>query len=131
MPEWEVNTAAGPARARILVVEDEPLIRMAFSEELRALGAEVVEAANADQAWEYLTCVAMVDLIFTDHRMPGSMTGAQFAARVRRQYPNLTIIIASGHLDEEWSGPAVKKPYLFEKMASELVELALKSKELG
>ena len=54
---------------RILLVEDEPLIRFAMAEALRELGVSVVEAASADEAWQYLTAGA-ADLVFTDHQMP-------------------------------------------------------------
>ena len=75
MPLSGIEMAPQPAHARILVVEDEPLIRFVIAEALRELGVSVVEAASADEAWQYLTAVGSADLVFTDHRMPGSMTG--------------------------------------------------------
>jgi two-component system, response regulator PdtaR len=55
MPQSEIESASQSERARILVVEDEALIRFAIAEALRELGASVVEAASADEAWQYLT----------------------------------------------------------------------------
>jgi CheY-like chemotaxis protein len=75
MPQSRVEIAARPGVPRILVVEDEALIRFVIADALRELGASVVEAASADEAWQYLTAGGSVDLVFTDHRMPGSMTG--------------------------------------------------------
>ncbi len=68
-------------RTRILVVEDEPIIRLYIAEALREMGAVVIEAGTADEAWAFLTTGADVDLVFTDHRMPGAMSGAELATR--------------------------------------------------
>jgi CheY-like chemotaxis protein len=125
MPQGRVETAPQSAPARILVVEDELFIRFAIAEALRELGVSVVEAASADEAWLYLTNGGMVDLVFTDHRMPGSMTGAQFASRIRQQYPMLTVMVTSGHFDDEgWSEPILPKPYDLLKTAADLAERA-------
>jgi CheY-like chemotaxis protein len=127
------EAAPQAARARILVVEDEPLIRFAIAEALREEGGSVIEAATADEAWRYLSGGEPVDLIFTDHRMPGSMTGAQLAVQVRRQYPSVEVVVTSGAFDaSEWTEPIKKKPYLLTKTAGELMQLALaKKKGLG
>ena len=110
---------------RILVVEDEALIRFAIAEALRELGVSVVEAASADEAWQYLTAGGSVDLVFTDHRMPGSMTGGQLATRVRLQYPSLVVIVTSGYFDDRgWSEPIVPKPYNPFETATALAERA-------
>jgi CheY-like chemotaxis protein len=128
-PLGDPEAAPQAAQARILVVEDEPLIRFAIAEALRDEGASVVEAATADEAWRYLSGGAPVDLIFTDHRMPGSMSGAQLAVRVRRQYPSVEVIVTSGAFDgSEWTEPIKKKPYLLAKTASDLMRLALANK---
>lgn len=117
------------ARARILVVEDEPLVRFAIAEALRDEGASVIEAATADEAWRYLAGGEPVDLIFTDHRMPGSMTGAQLAVQVRRQYPSVEVVVTSGAFDaSEWTEPIKKKPYLPTKTAGQLMQLVVAKK---
>jgi CheY-like chemotaxis protein len=96
---------------RILLVEDEPLIRFALAEALRELGVSAVEAASADEAWQYLTAGGAADLVFTDHRMPGSMTGNQLAAWIRRGYPRLGVIVTSGYFnDREWGNPSCQNP---------------------
>ncbi len=123
MPQCQVESAPESAPARILVVEDEAFIRFALAEALRELGVSVVEAATADEAWRYLTAGGSVDLVFTDHLMPGSMTGAQLAARIRREYPIVVVIITSGYFnDREWSEPIVAKPYDLVETATALTE---------
>ena len=107
------------------MVEDEVLIRFAIAEALRELGVSVVEAASADEAWQYLTAGGSVDLVFTDYRMPGSMTGGQLATQIRRQYPSLVVIVTSGYLDDPgWSEPFLPKPYKLFETATALAELA-------
>ena len=125
MPQSRVEIAPRPGVPRILVVEDEALIRFAIAEALRELGVSVVEAASADEAWQYLTAGGSVDLVFTDHRMPGSMTGGQLATRIRLQYPSLVVIVTSGYFDDRgWSEPIVPKPYNPFETATALAERA-------
>ena len=126
----EPEAAPQAAPARILVVEDDPLIRFAIAEALRDLGASVVEAATADEAWQYLTGGEPVDVIFTDYRMPGSMTGAELAVRVRGQFPALEVVVTSGGFCE-WTEPIKKKPYSLAKTANDLMQLALATKQKG
>ena len=129
MQSKQAPEAASERQARILVVEDEPMVRFAVADALRDLGACVVEAATADEAWGYLIGGEPVDLIFTDHRMPGSMMGGQFAMRVRRHFPSIAIIVTSGDFQGDgWPEPVLKKPYPLVKTASDLVRLALDRK---
>jgi two-component system, response regulator PdtaR len=102
-------------KPRVLVVEDEPLIRAILSDELRTAGVTVIEAATADEALAYLKAVGMVDLVFTDIQMPGSMNGLELARRLREQNPALPIIVTSGNAGpqgvEERVGRFLPKPY--------------------
>jgi CheY-like chemotaxis protein len=117
------------AAVRILVVEDEPLIRFAIAEALREKGVSVVECSSADEAWRYLTAGGSVDLVFTDHRMPGSMSGARLAARIRTQY-RIAVVVTSAFFDDlEWSEPIVVKPYNLFEIATKLVKEAMKIRQ--
>jgi CheY-like chemotaxis protein len=116
-----------------VVVEDEAFIRFAMAEALREKGVSVVEAASGDEAWQYLTAGGSVDLVFTDHRMPGSMSGAQLAARIKTQY-RIAVIVTSAFFDGlEWSDPIVEKPYDLFEIATRLVNEAMeiRQKESG
>src|SRR5580704_17147388 len=96
-----------------------------YSRSAPRVGRSVVEAASADEAWQYLTAGGSVDLVFTDHRMPGSMTCGQLATRVRLQYPSLVVIFTSGYFDDRgWSEPIVPKPYNPFETATDLAERA-------
>jgi CheY-like chemotaxis protein len=108
----DVEMAPLSVPIRILVVEDDPLVRFNIAEALRLIGVGVMEAATADEAWAFLATGARVDLVFTDHRMPGTMTGAQLAGRISQNYPALSVVLTSTHLDaRQWHGPFLRKPY--------------------
>ena len=82
---------------RILLVEDEFLIRFMLSDELREAGYQVIEASDATEALLVLKTVNP-DLIISDVRMPGPLDGLDLLARVRETAPALPVIIISGHL---------------------------------
>jgi CheY-like chemotaxis protein len=80
----------------VLVVDDEPLIRMDLAATIEEAGFKVYEAANADQAVELLEEVEDIKVLLTDVDMPGSMDGVQLAHYARSYWP-VQIIVASGH----------------------------------
>jgi CheY-like chemotaxis protein len=125
MPETNAIGSPQPAEVRVLLVEDDPLIRFAMAEALRDLGVTVIEASTADEAWEYLKTETTVDLVFTDHRMPGSMSGAELARRIRKAHPAMMVIVTSGDWDDaDWTEPVLRKPYGLFDTASRLATLA-------
>jgi CheY-like chemotaxis protein len=80
----------------ILVVEDHPIIRMAALDIVRSAGFEGLEAESADQAIFILAGRSDVRLVFTDVRMPGSTDGIRLAHYIRRRWPPVELIVASG-----------------------------------
>lgn len=80
----------------VLVVEDEPMIRMDIADQLEEEGFRVLEAGTADQAIALLEAHADIRLIFTDVDMPGSMDGLRLASVVRGRWPPVRIIVTSG-----------------------------------
>ena len=85
-----------PERARVLLVEDEVLIRTPIAHTLRGAGFVVIEASSADEGWSYLQAGAPVDLVFSDIQMPGSMDGAELARKVKENYNHIVIVLTSG-----------------------------------
>ena len=83
--------------AIVLIVEDEPLLRMLAVDFLEDAGFETVEAANADAAVRILESRADIRIVFTDIDMPGSLDGMKLAACVRDRWPPIEIILTSGH----------------------------------
>src|SRR5262245_57282590 len=93
--------AAPPAVARakpgevILVVDDNPDVRMAVCAQLGGLGYEVHEADSAAAGLERLETLR-VDLVFTDMIMPGGLSGKDLADRARTRFPGLKVLFTSG-----------------------------------
>jgi CheY-like chemotaxis protein len=99
---------------RVLVVEDEPLIRLSTSEMLREAGYEVTEAGNAIEALACDDAFGPFDLIFTDVRMPGEIDGVALADILSVRRPDTSILVTTGtpHLvPAGWQAAIVRKPY--------------------
>lgn len=104
------------ARPAVLVVEDEPLLRMMAVDLVEDAGFEAIEAANADEAIKILECRSDIRVVFTDIDMPGSMDGLLLAAAVRDRWPPIEIILTSGHVhitevEVPLGGVFFSKPY--------------------
>ena len=100
----------------VLIVEDEPLIRMGTVYLIEDAGFEVYEAGSADAAIALLELHNENRLIVTDVDMPGSMDGLKLAHYVRGRWPPVKIIVTSGHVTvTEESLPSgalfIPKPY--------------------
>jgi CheY-like chemotaxis protein len=80
---------------KVLVVEDDELVREVAVEGLTEAGFEVVEAASAEEA--LARCEEHVaDVLFTDIRLPGSLDGWDVAEQCRETNPGLPVIYATG-----------------------------------
>jgi CheY-like chemotaxis protein len=86
------------ARAVVLVVEDEILLRMSAVDMVEDAGYTSVEAANADEAVAILESRSDIALLFTDIQMPGSMDGLKLAQTVHDRWSPIKIILVSGQL---------------------------------
>jgi CheY-like chemotaxis protein len=103
-------------KAIVLVVEDEPLLRLMAIDLVEKIGFEAIEAADADEAVLILEARTDIQIVFTDIDMPGSMDGMMLAAAVRDRWPPIEIVIVSGHsrpADSELPDRSVffSKPY--------------------
>jgi CheY-like chemotaxis protein len=93
-------------RLIVLVVEDEPILRMTAVDMVEDAGFEAVEAADATQAVEILETRPDICIVFTDIDMPRGIDGMKLAALIRERWPPIEIILTSGHLD----APDVRLP---------------------
>lgn len=97
-----------PVSRTLLIVEDEPLIRIDLADLLGDMGYEVIEAASSDQAIAMLETHPEIVAVITDLQMPGSMDGLALARAVRERWPPCALIVLSGHgrpgVDEMPSG---------------------------
>jgi CheY-like chemotaxis protein len=112
----------------VLVVEDEPLLRMLAVEAVEAAGFVAIEARHADEAVAVLESRSDISVLFTDIDMPGSMDGLKLAHAVRGRWPPIKILVVSGKVrlqpsELPSSSRFVPKPYRAAVMVEELRSL--------
>jgi CheY-like chemotaxis protein len=92
---------AEPTRAKggetILIVDDEPTVRMLITEVLEALGCAAIEAADATSGLKVLQSNLRIDLLIADVRLPGSLTGFQMADAACVDRPELKVLFITGY----------------------------------
>lgn len=115
----------------ILVVEDEPLLRIHAVSLLEDMGCSTLEAGTADEAILLLESNADIRGVFTDIDMPGSsMDGLRLAAVIRNRWPPVELVITSGHMrvaatDLPERGHFLSKPYTSAQLERALQSLHL------
>jgi two-component system, response regulator PdtaR len=115
----------------ILLVEDEPFIRMSAVATLEDAGFWVLQAQNSAEALAILSQHPEVSILITDVRMPGLMDGLALVAQAQIDYPALRSIVVSGNTSAEQASNAgamgfVAKPYLAQTMIQAVHDTALR-----
>jgi CheY-like chemotaxis protein len=126
-----MNSSMNPktSKGRILIVDDEPVLRSMASSMLTMQGWEVLAACSAEEAEQLLKyCVARqirVDTVIMDLIMPGGMSGMEALQSLRVLQPELRMVASSGFLVGEESREAclamgfddmLPKPYTMENL---------------
>ena len=114
--------APGPSRSyAVLFVDDDPMVASGTGAMLQQLGHRVVMASSAALALDVIRSDAPIDLIITDHAMPG-MSGTELARHARELRPGLPIILATGYADVPANAvpgmARLDKPYRIDKLAA-------------
>ena len=109
----------------VLVVEDEPLVRMGAVDTIQEADYDTVEAVTADDAIRILEARKDIRIVFTDINMPGSMDGLKLAKAIRDRWPPIELILTSAFVklrasDLPERGLFLAKPYLPEALAETL-----------
>jgi signal transduction histidine kinase/CheY-like chemotaxis protein len=127
----ETGTEAPPSQkgkrsAVILFVDDDPLIAMSTMEMLEDLGHRVIGATSGRHALDIIKSGQPIDLMVTDHAMPG-MTGLELAAASRKLRPSLPILLATGYAElpdgVQVDLPRLAKPYHQDQLRDRLEQL--------
>ena len=111
---------------RVLLVDDEAIVRLATAAMLQDIGYDVVEASSAGDALSLLGGGLSADLLVTDHLMPG-MTGADLARAVGAGWPGMPILLISGYADVDDIAPGLPrlaKPFRQTQLAKALADIA-------
>ena len=115
-------------KPKIVLVEDEPSEREPISRHLQEHGFAVEVVDNSDAALALLKKRSDIGGLVTDAHVPGKIDGFELAALVRERWPEIAVVMMSGHSDES-SGPIpeggdfVSKPYLFSHLVPALNRL--------
>src|SRR6202163_3884564 len=113
---------------KVLVVEDEMMLRMRAVDIVEDAGFTPIEAVNADEALAILESRSDIDLLFTDIQMPGSMDGLKLAHAVHERWPSIKIILVSGKLTPTEAEKPIHsrffgKPLEVKQMIAEMQEM--------
>jgi signal transduction histidine kinase/CheY-like chemotaxis protein len=115
----------------ILVVDDEPTVRMLVTDVLQDLGYSVIEAADSVAGLRILQSDVRIDLLVSDVGLPGGMNGRQMADAARQSRPDLKVLfitgyaenaaVGNGHLDRGMA--VITKPFPVEAFAARVEEM--------
>ncbi|WP_049820106.1 hybrid sensor histidine kinase/response regulator [Bradyrhizobium japonicum] len=130
-PSSEAPEPAATGTESILVVEDDPHVRMFAVQQLRRLGYRVTEACDGPSALLEVSRSGVPDLLFTDVVMPGGMTGRELAERIGQSAPGSRVLFTSGYTENSIVhhgrlDPGVhllQKPYRSDKLARKVREV--------
>ena len=129
-PDEQAGAPRTEAGETVLVVDDEPTVRMLVTEVLGDLGYTAIEAADGSAGLKVLQSDARIDLLVTDVGLPG-MNGRQLADAAREHRPGLRVLFITGyaenavlnhgHLDPGMH--VMTKPFAIDALASRIKEL--------
>ncbi len=123
--------ASGGAGETVLVVDDEPAVRMLVSEILQELGYQVLQAADGKAGLGILQSRPQIALLITDVGLPGGMNGRQLADAARQRDPRLKVLFITGYAENAVMGSGqlepgmriVTKPFSIDVLAARIAEL--------
>lgn len=124
-PEAESPIQRAENEEHILIVDDEPSLRLLCTEALSSLGYQVSVAADAAQARSILNGPTRIDLMFTDWVMPGDEDGYQLAKWANLKHPGMAIVMTTGFAEarentaeQQLPFPTLDKPYSLPDLAA-------------
>ena len=125
-PQEQASVEPAAAGETILVVDDEPTVRVFVAEALTHLGYTVIEAADSQAGLQLLRSDTPIDLLVTDIGLPGGMDGRQMASAGRAFRPDLPIVFMTGYAEPAGDGQArldgsmawMHKPFPLEALTS-------------
>ena len=113
-------------RGTALLIDDEEFVRLSAADMLGDLGYRVIEAASAEEALRTIADGTHVDLVVTDHLMPG-MSGTDLARTLRILHPDLPVLVISGYAEMDGIAPdlpRITKPFRKDELAAGLAALS-------
>jgi len=134
VPVLEGEPAAEQPRrvGRVLVVDDEPTVRMLVVEVVEELGYRVLEAQDGPSAMRVIDSGQPIDLLVTDVGLPGGMNGRQIADAALTRLPSLKVLFITGYAEQAVMGSGqlaknmaiMTKPFAMDALADRIREIA-------
>ena len=123
--------SALPGSGKVLVVDDEPAVRMLVVEVVEELGYDVIEAYDGSSALRALEAAPGVDLLITDVGLPGGLNGRQVADSALSLRPELKVLFITGYAENAVLGDGqlapnmalVTKPFTMDALAQRVSEI--------
>ena len=124
-------SARAPTGKTVLIVDDEPSVRMLVTEVLEDLGYALIEAADGRRGCGSCSRTQPIDLLVTDVGLPGGMNGRQLADAARITRPDLKVLFITGYAENAVIGngqlaPGMRvltKPFVVETLANRILEM--------
>jgi CheY-like chemotaxis protein len=115
----------------VLVVDDEPTVRMLVTEVLEELGYAAIEAADGASGLAVLSSPARLDLLISDVGLPGGLNGRQLADAARELRPDLKVLFITGYAENAVLGHGhlaagmhvMTKPFAMEALAGRIKDI--------
>jgi len=115
----------------VLVIDDEPIVRMLIIETVEEAGFTALEAQDGPSGLKILQSDARIDLLVTDVGLPGGMNGRQVADAARVTRPELKVLFVTGYAENAavangYLGPnmaVVTKPFVMADLAKKITEM--------
>jgi len=124
-------SARAPTGKTVLIVDDEPSVRMLVTEVLEDLGYSPIEASDGPAGLRILESDATVDLLISDVGLPGGINGRQLADAARITRPELKVLFITGYAENAIIGsghlaPGMRvltKPFVVETLANRIQDM--------
>ena len=124
----ELDLAAGQT---VLIIDDEPTIRLLVDEVLDELGYKVVGAPDGPAGMKILQSAARIDLLITDVGLPNGLNGRQVADAARAVRPNLKVLFITGYAENAAVGNGhlepgmdlLTKPFTMDALATKVASI--------
>ena len=129
--ETPTSLLSSSGRAVVLVVEDEPAMRMIVVETLSDLGYSVLEASDGWSGIRIAETAGHIDMLVSDVGLPGGMNGRQIADAARQRRPDLKVLFITGYAEGFVSGDDLRaqgmqvltKPFAIDALAVRVREM--------
>ena len=128
---WPSPEAGAPHEETVLIVDDEPTVRMLIAEVLQDMGYPSMEAQDGASGLKVLQSDARVDLLITDVGLPGGLNGRQVADAARHLRPGLKVLFITGYAENAVVGAGgldsgmevLTKPFSLDALSARIGEM--------